>query len=107
MVHFEPEKVLDVYKIDFLTMNYVKLETLGDIAFFYSLWTNCRVLSNLGRWRYESNSMYCICSFAECHVYSGDDNKLQKCIVPFDSLQPPSKSSFYWLIGVFRIYVMR
>jgi len=76
VVHFVPEKVLDVYKIDFSTMNYEKLETLGDVAFFYSSWTNFCALSNPSRWGYKCNSMYCICLFAECHVYSADDNKL-------------------------------
>ncbi|AES79590.1 putative F-box domain-containing protein [Medicago truncatula] len=97
VVHFVPEKVLDVYKIDFSTMNYEKLETLGDVAFFYSSWTNFRALRNPSRWGYESNSMYCICLFAECHVYSVDDNKLRKHIVASGSLQTPGRSNFYWL----------
>jgi hypothetical protein len=97
VVHFAPEKVFDVYKIDFATMDYVKLKSLGDTAFFYSSWTNCRALSNPGKWGYERNSMYSICLFPECQVYSGDNNKLLKCIAPSGSLQTPSRSSFYWL----------
>ena len=77
------DSMLNVYKIDFSTMNYVKLETLGDIALFNVSDTNCYALSNPNKWGYESNSVYVIRSSSPlCRVYSGDDKKLQKCITP-------------------------
>jgi hypothetical protein len=74
----------DVYKIDFSTMNYVKLETLGDIALFYVKSRNCYALSNPNRWGYERNSMYVmsITFTMECSVHSWDDKELQKYITP-------------------------
>lgn len=43
VVDFEPQKRLNVYKIDFASMVFVKLETLGKLALFYG-WTRCYVL---------------------------------------------------------------
>jgi len=73
------DEVRNVYKIDFSTMNYVKLETLGDIALFYAFNRNFYALSNPNRWGYESNSVYALRN-PLCSVYSGDDKKLQKLI---------------------------
>ncbi|CAJ2640908.1 unnamed protein product [Trifolium pratense] len=77
-------QIRNVYKIDFSAINYVKLETLGDIALFCNVcdWkTDCYALSNPNRWGYESNSVYVTTeSTTTCKVYSADDNKLQKCI---------------------------
>ncbi|RHN81178.1 hypothetical protein MtrunA17_Chr1g0196241 [Medicago truncatula] len=72
----------NVYKIDFSTMNYVKLEALGNIALFYAGKRNFYALSNPNRWGYESNSVYVInlSTYTQCSVYSGDGKKLQKCI---------------------------
>jgi hypothetical protein len=72
----------NVYKIDFSTMNYVKLETLGDIALFYVASRNCCALSNPNRWGYQSNSVYIIGPppTSKCTMYSWDDKKLQKDI---------------------------
>jgi hypothetical protein len=36
VVSFNHNKLLDVYRIDFSTMSFVKLETLGDLALFFS-----------------------------------------------------------------------
>jgi len=77
--------ILEVYKIDFSTMSYIKLKTLGDIALLYAaslMHGSCYALRNPSRLGYESNSidvngLFC----AKCSVYSGDDKKkLQKCI---------------------------
>ncbi|KAJ1378794.1 F-box protein [Sesbania bispinosa] len=101
VVHFEHGEILNVYKVDLLTMEYVKLENLGDIALFFAISANCYALWNPGRWGYEKNSLYYIaCRFAECEVYSVD-NKLQKTIVPA-GLQAPRRSSFHWLDWCFR-----
>jgi hypothetical protein len=73
MVEFMHGKTLpNVYKIDFSTMNYVKLETLGDIALFYVKSRNCYALSNSNRWGYERNSMYVMSTSSnmECSVHS-------------------------------------
>jgi len=74
-------KICNIYKIDFSTMNYVKLETLGDIALFYVSYRSCYALSNPNRWGYESNSVYIINSKStRCSVYLVGDTKLQKHI---------------------------
>jgi len=76
---------MEVYKIDFSTMNYVKLKTLGDIALLYAANCrprNCYALSNPDKWGYESNSMYINNDDSTTYrVYSGDDKRLQKCIM--------------------------
>ncbi|XP_058734493.1 F-box only protein 6-like [Vicia villosa] len=71
------------YKIEFSTMSYMKLETLGDIALFYVCFKGCNALSNPNRWGYESNSVYEV-SMPEnpnCTVYSWD-KKSKKYIAP-------------------------
>jgi hypothetical protein len=79
-----PRKLRNVYKIDFSTMSYVKMETLGDIALLCALdqfKTDCYALSNPNTWGYESNSVYVTSlSSTVCRVFSGDDKKLKKCI---------------------------
>jgi hypothetical protein len=89
VVHTKPGVVFNVYMIDFSTMNYVKLETLDDIALFYAPGGNYYALSNPERWGYKSNLVYVINhSSTECKVYLGDDNKLPKYI-NYDRLQAP------------------
>ncbi|XP_045826128.1 uncharacterized protein LOC123918196 [Trifolium pratense] len=77
-------QIRNVYKIDFSTMSYVKLETLGDMALFCNVRTtktDCYALNNPNRWGYESNSVYVTTeSTTMCKVYSADDKKLQKYI---------------------------
>ena len=74
-------EISDIYKIDFSTMNYVKLETLGDIALLCVSYRSCYALSNPSRWGYESNSVYIINSLStRCSVYSVGNKKLQKHI---------------------------
>jgi len=84
VVDFTSNEISNVCKIDFSTMNYVRLETLGDIALFCGtnwLKRNCYALSNPNRWGYEYNSVYDISLLSTiCSVYSGNDNKLQKSI---------------------------
>jgi hypothetical protein len=83
MVEFMHGKTLpNVYKIDFSTMNYVKLETLGDIELFYVKSRNCYALSNPNRWGYERNSMHVMSTSSnmECSVHSWDDKELQNYI---------------------------
>ena len=95
VVNFKSNEIKNVYKIDFSTMNYVKLVTLGDIALFYVskfCQSNCYALSNPNRWGYESNSMYAIKSSSTmCSVYSGDDKKLQKSVM----LPAPNKTNWF------------
>ncbi|GAU32342.1 hypothetical protein TSUD_43840 [Trifolium subterraneum] len=102
VVDFKSKSIKNVYKIDFSTMNYVKLETLGDIALFHA-WnpfkSKCYALSNPNRWGYESNSMYVLNKDSTiCSVYTMDDKKLQKCI----TLPAPSGTSFSELDWCFR-----
>ncbi|XP_058741905.1 uncharacterized protein LOC131614321 [Vicia villosa] len=105
IVDFTPGRQLDVYMIDFGLMSYVKLETLGNIALFYSR-NKCYALANPRKWGYESNSVYYInCMSTECEVYSGSSNELIKCIVPAGRRRPPRRSSrsrTYWLDWCFR-----
>ncbi|XP_061353041.1 F-box protein At2g26160-like isoform X2 [Gastrolobium bilobum] len=96
VVHHIPMSKFDVYKIDLCAMEWIRLETLGDLALFYGDDTNCYALSNPGRWGYQSDSVYYISSaLRECKVYSLN-NKLKECIVP-SGLRPPPRSRFYWL----------
>ncbi|XP_061353025.1 uncharacterized protein LOC133297834 [Gastrolobium bilobum] len=100
VVHFENTRRLgrkmDMYKIDLYTMEWTSLDTLGDLALFYSEDTNCYALSNPRRWGYESNSLYYISApLQTCIVYSGN-NRLRKFIGP-SGLKPPPRSRFYWL----------
>ena len=78
------QEIRNVYKIDFSTMDYVKLKTLGDIALFVgsdSDRSNCYALSNPNRWGYERNLVYVIDHLSViCSVYSRDDKKLKKRI---------------------------
>jgi hypothetical protein len=102
LVHTKPNVVFDVYKIDFSTMNYVKLKTLGNIALFYAPGGNYYALSNPNIWGYESNSVYVIGhSSKKCRVYLGDDNKLPKYI-SHDALQHPPIERPYLLDWCFR-----
>lgn len=85
VVDLKLSTIWKVYKIDFSTMSYVKLKTLGNIALLYT--TNmmpgsCCAMSNPSRWGYESNSMYVMSLFStKCCVYSWEEKeKLQKCI---------------------------
>jgi hypothetical protein len=83
MVDFVRNNMLpNVYKIDFSTMNYIKLETLGDIALFYVTGRSCYALSDPNRWGYQSNYVYIVSPppTAKCTMYSWDDKKLQKDI---------------------------
>jgi len=84
VVDLVTKEIRNVYKIDFSTMNYVKLETLGDIALFSisnGFKRNCYALSNPNRLGYESNCVYAISLLSTiCNVYSWDDKKLQNCI---------------------------
>jgi len=93
------EEIRNVYKIDFSTMNYVKLETLDDIALFYvsnGFERNCYALSNPNLWGYERNSVYVIGILsAVCSVYSGDDKKLQKCVT-LPALHGTSSHMYDW-----------
>jgi hypothetical protein len=76
LVHLKYKEIRDVYKIDFSTMSYVKLKTLGNNALFYSCDKSCYALSNPNKWGYESNSVYvCYPSSVEVGVYSEDDKK--------------------------------
>jgi hypothetical protein len=102
VVRFMPKKVLHVYRIDFTTMSYVKLETLGDFALFHSPY-KCYALVNPGKLGYESNRVYSIdWDSAQCEVYSGSNNELMESIMLAGSRQVRSRSKPYWLDWCFR-----
>jgi hypothetical protein len=89
VVHTKPSVAFNVYKIDFSTLNYVKLENLGDIALFYTPGGKYYALSNPYMWGYESNSVYVInYSTTTCTVYFGDDHKLPE-YTNYDIFQAP------------------
>ncbi|XP_058728086.1 uncharacterized protein LOC131599850 [Vicia villosa] len=86
----DPPPERKVYKIDFSTMTYVELETLGDIALFYVAFRSCKALINPNKWGYESNSVYEVYNCAHkcpriknpfCTVYNWD-KKSEKSIAP-------------------------
>ena len=60
VVQFRPlqEMEFKVFRIDFTTMEWVEIETLGDRALFLSRDTRCYALSNPGRWGYDSDCVY-------------------------------------------------
>jgi hypothetical protein len=90
VVHTRPNVVFDVYKIDFSTMQYVKLETLDNITLFYAPSGNYYALNNPNIWGYESNSVYAINhSSRKCIVYLGKDNKLPRYIRHYALQYPP------------------
>jgi len=76
------KEIFNVYKIDFSTMDYVKLKTLGDIALFYAPRKKYYGLSNPRMWGYENNSVYFIdLPSGKYRVYKGEDNKIPKIIL--------------------------
>ncbi|XP_057425682.1 uncharacterized protein LOC130719050 [Lotus japonicus] len=97
VVHFVPGEMLNVYKIDFSTMEFVRQDTLGELALFHSSYANCYALSNPRRWGYDSNTVYSIiCTSPKCNVYSGN-GKLQKLIMPIHGVQVSKRSRLYWV----------
>lgn len=94
VLNFNSKETFNVYKIDFSTMDYVKLETLGDLALFYAPRKKYYALSNPGLWGYEKNSVHVI--DLPCHkyrVYKGEDNKMPEFILPYLILDLPSEAS--------------
>ncbi|XP_058732613.1 uncharacterized protein LOC131604168 [Vicia villosa] len=88
-----------VFKIDFSTMTYVELETLGNIALFYACFKSCKALSNPNKWGYENNSVYQVCShlphqITNCTVYNWD-KKSEKYIAP-PNLRTKGSSILDW-----------
>ncbi|KEH44165.1 hypothetical protein MTR_1g109340 [Medicago truncatula] len=94
--------IRNAYKIDFSTMTYVELETLGDIALFCvsnMLEKSCYALRNPNMWGYESNSVYVISVLSTtCIMYSWDDKKSQKYI----TLPNPHDTGFSMFDWCFR-----
>ncbi|KAK7395363.1 hypothetical protein VNO78_15915 [Psophocarpus tetragonolobus] len=79
MVDFESQQQVDVYKIDFSTRAYVKLETVGELAIFYG-WTSCYALRKPVVWGYKNNFMYHLGGLhVGCEVYF--EGKLFKSIL--------------------------
>jgi len=88
VVNVMSTQIFNVYKIDFSTMDYVKLETLGDIALFYAPRKKYYALSNPRKWGYEYNSVYVIDLPSDKYrVYKGHDNQIPKITLPFVVLQ--------------------
>jgi len=84
VLNFMSKVVFDAYKIDFSNMDYVKLETLGDLALFHAPGRNYYALSNPELWGYEKNYVYVIdLPYHKYRVYKGDGNKMPKLVLPF------------------------
>ncbi|XP_045820398.1 uncharacterized protein LOC123913639 [Trifolium pratense] len=95
VIHITSEEILNVYKIDFSTKNYVMLETLGDIALFYASGEYFYALSNPRMWGYETNSLHVInLSCTKCIVCVGDDNKLPEYIMHDTHKVPPREGGY-------------
>ncbi|XP_058734354.1 F-box protein At3g56470-like [Vicia villosa] len=73
----------EVYKIDFSTMNYVEMDSLGDIALFYVSWRNCRALSNPERFGYQSNHVYEVNNLSQCTKFDWNDGFCPSKIYPY------------------------
>ncbi|KEH24946.1 hypothetical protein MTR_6g011110 [Medicago truncatula] len=83
VLHIMSKVTFNVYKIDFSTMDYVKLKTLGDIALFYAPQRKYYALSNPRMWGYENNSVYVIDVACEKYtLFKGDVDKLPELILP-------------------------
>jgi hypothetical protein len=79
-----------VYKIDFSTMDYVKLETLGDIALFYAPRKKYYAPRNPRMWGFENNSVYVIDLANDKYtLYKGDGNKMPELVLPFVLTEHP------------------
>ncbi|RHN69282.1 putative F-box domain-containing protein [Medicago truncatula] len=77
VLNFTSNIMFNLYKIDFSTMTYVKLESLGDIALFHAPKKKYYALNNPSMWGYENNSMYVTDNVIhKLRVYKGDDNKM-------------------------------
>ncbi|KAE9591966.1 hypothetical protein Lal_00038349 [Lupinus albus] len=99
VVNFRPRIFLQVYKIDMIRMEWVKLEDLGDAALFLTAQRKCYTLSNSEMWGYERNHVYYINGeCAKCFVYSME-NELVKTFMPHSAVpvNSNSKSKLYWL----------
>lgn len=90
VLNFTSNVMFNLYKIDFSTMTYVKLESLGDIALFHAPKKKYYALNNPSMWGYENNSMYVV--IHKLRVYEGDDNKMPVLIPPFVLIEPTSDS---------------
>lgn len=83
VVHFKPSQHLEVYRIDFSNMNWVRLETLGDRALFLGVNTKVSALSNPGIWGLDSNCVYCIDRTSSiCRVYSMNNQEIKGILLP-------------------------
>ncbi|XP_061353051.1 uncharacterized protein LOC133297848 [Gastrolobium bilobum] len=96
VVHHVNLSKFDVYKIDLCAMEWIRLETLGDLALFYGDDSNCYAFSNPGRWGYESNYLYYISTVFRGCIVCSLNNELKEGIVP-SGLRPPTESRFDWL----------
>ncbi|RHN68291.1 putative F-box domain, WD40/YVTN repeat-like-containing domain-containing protein [Medicago truncatula] len=82
VLNFISKETFSVYKIDLSTMDYIKLETLGDIALFYAPRKKYYAMSNPHMWGYENNYVYVIdLACDKYRVYKGDDNKMPKLVL--------------------------
>lgn len=83
VLNFMSKVTYNVYKIDFSTMDYVKLESLADIAIFCVPPKRYYALSNPHMWGYENNSIYAIdVPCGKYRVYKGDNKKMPEFIIP-------------------------
>ncbi|XP_019450362.1 PREDICTED: uncharacterized protein LOC109352664 [Lupinus angustifolius] len=101
VVHFVPRHKFEVYKVDFASMDWIKLETLGDVALFYAKNTKCYALSNPVSRGYEKNCLYYIDqSTTLCEVYSMNNYNFPLYIS--GETVAPSRSRPYWSDWCFR-----
>ncbi|KAJ7961168.1 F-box protein [Quillaja saponaria] len=82
VVSFIPLKNLEVYKIDFSGMEWVKLDTLGDQALFLGKYRKGSALRNPSRWGYNSNCVYYIgYTPPVCYIYSMENRLVSSILV--------------------------
>ncbi|AES72139.1 hypothetical protein MTR_3g086480 [Medicago truncatula] len=95
VLNIRSNAIFNVYKIDFSTMNYVKLKTLDDIALFYAPEKRYYALTNPHMWGYKNNNVYVIDLPSDKYIeYKGDDNKMPKLVLPIGYGTSPSKQPY-------------
>ncbi|XP_061353425.1 uncharacterized protein LOC133298180 [Gastrolobium bilobum] len=86
MVDFVPEEHLNIYKMDFEAMEWVKVDELGDQAFFFGrAWGSA--MRKPGRWGGQSNCVYCFDTLSNmCCIYSMEAQLISKFPFVEDSI---------------------
>ncbi|XP_020224677.1 uncharacterized protein LOC109806624 isoform X2 [Cajanus cajan] len=91
MVDFVPNRHLNIHKIDFNSMGWVKQDKLGDQALFFGgNWGPS--ITKPGKWGGQSNCVYYLeASSSMCYIYSMEAKLIEK----FSLVENPTTSKLY------------